>query len=118
MMTSQLNEIFFALSDPTRRAILKRLAQGEATAGELSAPFGISKPAISKHLKVLEKAQLITCRKDAQWRRQTLNAQPLKEAASWLEAYRQFWESRFDALEEFLKKTQEVQEGKGVDVEK
>jgi len=110
MSATQLNETFFALSDPTRRAILERLAQGEASAGELAAPFGISKPAISRHLKVLERAKLIICRKDAQWRRQILNPKPLKEAVDWLDEYRRFWESRFDALEAYLKKTEDETE--------
>ncbi len=104
-MQAQLNETFFALSDPTRRAILERLSLGEATAGELAAPFGISKPAISKHLKVLQKAKLIVSRKDAQWRRQSLNAEPLKAAATWISEYRQFWESSFDALAIYLEET-------------
>ncbi|MEC4677668.1 MAG: metalloregulator ArsR/SmtB family transcription factor [Nitrospirota bacterium] len=104
-MQDQLNETFFALSDPTRRAILERLSLGEATAGELAAPFGISKPAVSKHLKVLQKAKLIIPRKDAQWRRQSLNAEALKAAASWISKYQQFWESRFDALTVYLEKT-------------
>lgn len=98
-----LSTTFAALADPTRRAILARLAQGEASVGELAAPFDISLPAISRHLKVLESAHLIVREKDAQWRRCRLDAAPLKQAADWVERYREFWEERFDALDALLK---------------
>jgi DNA-binding transcriptional ArsR family regulator len=98
-----LSTTFAALADPTRRAILARLAQGEASVGELAAPFDISLPAISRHLKVLEAARLIVREKDAQWRRCRLDAAPLKVAADWVEQYRSFWEERFDALDDLLK---------------
>ena len=93
-----LSATFAALADPTRRAILARLAQGEASVGELAEPFDISLPAVSRHLKVLESARLIVREKDAQWRRCRLEAAPLKLAADWVEQYRDFWEERFDAL--------------------
>lgn len=98
-----LSTTFAALADPTRRAILARLAQGEASVGELAAPFDISLPAISRHLKVLEAARLIVREKDAQWRRCRLDAAPLKVAADWVEQYRDFWEERFDALDALFK---------------
>ncbi len=101
-MPDALSATFAALSDPTRRAILARLAAGEATVNELAAPFEISLPAVSRHLKVLEKARLITREREAQRRRCRLAAEPLKEAAAWMERYRAFWDARFDALEEFL----------------
>ncbi|MBK17897.1 MAG: transcriptional regulator [Rhodospirillaceae bacterium] len=103
METDPLSSTFSALSDPTRRAILARLAKGEASVGELADPFEISLPAISRHLKVLQQAGLIERKTEAQWRRCALNPEPLMEVAGWLERYREFWESRFDALEEFLK---------------
>ena len=98
----QLSLTFQALSDPTRRAMLKRLSKGPSAVSELARPFDLSAPAISKHLKVLEKAKLITRTKDAQWRPCTLNVAPLKEANHWVEQYRQFWEERFDRLEDYL----------------
>jgi DNA-binding transcriptional ArsR family regulator len=101
-MQDALSATFAALSDPTRRAILARLAAGEATVNELAAPFDISLPAVSRHLKVLEKARLITRAREAQRRRCRLAAAPLKEAAEWMERYRAFWDARFDALEKFL----------------
>lgn len=91
-----------ALADPTRRAILERLAQGEASGTELARPFSISVPAISKHLRVLEHADLILHRKDGRTHRFSLAAQPMREAAAWLEHYRQFWESQFDSLDTYL----------------
>ena len=94
-----LSTTFAALADPTRRAILARLAAGEATVGELAAPFDISLPAISKHLKVLERAGLITRGRTAQLRPSRLQGAPLKEAADWLEDYRAFWQERFDRLD-------------------
>lgn len=107
--TDQLSRTFAALADPTRRAILKRLAEGEATVSELAEPFDISLPAISKHLKVLERAGLISRSREAQWRPAKLEVEPLREAASWIDAYRQFWEGRFDRLDEYLKELQRAQ---------
>jgi DNA-binding transcriptional ArsR family regulator len=98
MAADPLDTTFAALADPTRRSILERLARGEATPTELAAPFSISKPAISKHLKVLERAGLITRRRDAQWRRARLEAAPLAEAVRWLESYDAFWDESFDKL--------------------
>lgn len=102
MENHALSAVFAALSDPTRRAIIKRLAQGEASAGELAEPFGISKPAISKHLKVLEKANLVIRMRDAQWHRFQLRSDTLRLASNWIEQYRQFWEEQLDALSDFL----------------
>ena len=104
MMTKDLTSIFAALADPTRRAILEKLALGEASAGQLAEPFGISKPAISKHLKVLENANLIVRKKDAQWHRFQLQSDSLKLASDWIAHYRQFWEDQFDALAQYLNK--------------
>jgi DNA-binding transcriptional ArsR family regulator len=100
--SEQLTTVFMALADPTRRAILERLAQGEASGTELARPFSISAPAISKHLRVLEHADLILHRKDGRIHRFRLAAQPMREAAAWLEHYRQFWESQFDSLDTYL----------------
>jgi DNA-binding transcriptional ArsR family regulator len=91
-----------ALADPTRRAILARLAQGEATVNELAAPFALSLPAISKHLKVLQRAGLVTQGRQAQWRPCRLDPAPLRDVAAWMEPYRQLWEQRFDRLDEYL----------------
>ena len=101
-----LSSAFAALADPTRRAILARLMTGEASVTELSDPFEMSMPAISKHLKVLERAGLISRSRDAQWRRCQLDAAPLKEVADWLEHYRSFWEQSFDRLEAYLAELQ------------
>lgn len=101
-----LSITFAALADPTRRAILKRLAKGEASVTELAEPFQLSLPAISKHLKVLEKAGLIERGREAQWRPCRLKAKPLHEVANWVEQYRQFWEDRLDRLEAYLKDLQ------------
>jgi len=98
-----LSLTFGALADPTRRAILSRLARGDATVKELSAPFAISGPAVSKHLRVLERAGLITRGRDAQWRPRTLQAKPLKEVAEWTEKYRRFWDANYDRLDDYLK---------------
>jgi DNA-binding transcriptional ArsR family regulator len=98
----RLDETFMALADPTRRAILARLALGEATVSELAAPFQISQPAISKHLKILERAQLISVGQDAQRRPRKLAAQPLAEASAWLEHYRDAWEASFERLDDLL----------------
>jgi DNA-binding transcriptional ArsR family regulator len=100
--TQRLDATFAALADPTRRAILARLASGDATVTELAAPFPISQPAISKHLKVLEKACLISRGQDAQRRPRRLQAQPLAEATEWLVQYRQFWEASFERLDVLL----------------
>jgi DNA-binding transcriptional ArsR family regulator len=98
----RLDATFAALADPTRRAILARLAAGEASVAELAAPFEMSQPAISKHLKVLERAGLISCGVDAQRRPRRLEAKPLAEATAWLAEYRRFWESSFDQLDAVL----------------
>jgi DNA-binding transcriptional ArsR family regulator len=100
--SQRLDLTFAALADSTRRAILARLASGEASVTELARPFAISQPAISKHLQVLERAGLISCGRDAQRRPRRLEAQPLAEAAGWLEGYRQFWEGRFQRLDALL----------------
>jgi len=101
-----LSLTFAALADPTRRAMLARLAQGPATVKELAEPFPISLPAISKHLKVLEHAGLIERGREAQWRPARLQAAPLKDVAQWLELYRQNWEESFDRLDEYLRRIQ------------
>jgi DNA-binding transcriptional ArsR family regulator len=103
----QLNETFSALADPTRRAILARLAHGEATVNQLAAPFPVTLQAVSKHLKVLERAGLITRGRDAQWRPCRLRAAPLGDVTRWLEDYREFWEQSFDRLDEHLRQIQE-----------
>ncbi|MEQ8246400.1 MAG: metalloregulator ArsR/SmtB family transcription factor [Alphaproteobacteria bacterium] len=97
-----LSATFAALADPTRRAILARLAESPATVGELAAPFAISAPAISRHLKVLEHAKLIQRVKEAQWRRCTLDPERLHQAAEWMDQYRRFWEAQFDSLADFI----------------
>ncbi len=102
MPADRLSTTFSALADPTRRAILARLASGETTVTELARPFRISLPAVSRHLKVLEHAGLIRRGHDAQWRPCRLKAAPLREVATWVEAYRQHWEERLDRLEEYL----------------
>ncbi len=104
--SQQLDETFFALSDPNRREMLGRLAQGEMTVAELSEPFGVSAPAISKHLRVLERAGLLQQEKQGRVRQCQLVAEPLKEAAEWVEAYRRFWEGQLDRLEEYLDQVQ------------
>jgi DNA-binding transcriptional ArsR family regulator len=106
----QLTTVFFALADPTRRAILARLARGEASGTELAQPFSISVPAISKHLRVLEHAELIRHRKDGRTHRFRLAARPLKETATWLEHYRQYWEAQFDSLDTYLQVTSEEEQ--------
>lgn len=100
--SERLDATFAALADPTRRAILARLAQGEASVAELAEPFAMSQPAISKHLKVLENAGLISTAQSAQRRPRKIEAAPLAEANAWLEAYRQFWEQRYSALDDLL----------------
>jgi DNA-binding transcriptional ArsR family regulator len=98
-----LSATFAALADPTRRAILGRLASGEASVTQLAEPFEMSMPAVSKHLKVLERAGLIARGREAQWRPCRLEAAPLKEAADWVEEYRRFWEQSFDRLDDYLR---------------
>jgi len=104
-MKDALSQTFAALSDPTRRVILARLSKGEANVSDLAKPFlkEMSLPAVTKHLKVLESAGLITKSKDAQWRPCKLNAAPFKEASGWMEQYRMFWEESFDRLDAYLK---------------
>ena len=102
-MNDRLSETFGALADPTRRAILARLASGEASVTELASPFEMSMPAISKHLKVLERAGLIARGREAQWRPCRLQAGPLQDVAGWVEHYRRFWEESFDRLDVYLR---------------
>jgi DNA-binding transcriptional ArsR family regulator len=107
MMTSeQLDRTFAALADPTRRAILSRLASSAASVTELAAPFRMTQPAVSKHLKVLERAGLITRGREAQWRPARLHAEPLKEVSDWVNQYRRFWEESFDRLDDYLRELQ------------
>jgi DNA-binding transcriptional ArsR family regulator len=106
MALDQLSVTLAAIADPTRRAILERLAEGAATVGELAEPFEMSLPAISKHLKVLENAGLISRGRDAQWRPCQLDAGPLKEVADWVGRYRRHWEERLDRLDEYLRELQ------------
>lgn len=106
MNDAQLDLIFAALADPTRRAILARLAHGEATVNELAEPFDISLPAISKHLKVLERAGLISRGRDAQWRPCRLEPAPLQEASAWIDTYRDIWEESFSRLDDLLHELQ------------
>jgi len=110
--TDDLSRVFGALADPTRRAILARLANGEAGVQELAEPFDMTLPAISKHLKVLEKAKLISRGKDKQWRPCSLRAAPLKDASDWIGDYRQFWEESFERLDEYLKEIQSKEKEK------
>ena len=107
--TDQLSTTFAALADPTRRAILARLSTGEATVTELAEPFAMSLPAVSKHLKVLERAGLIERGREAQWRPCRLRAERLKEVDDWVEHYRRFWEESFDRLGEYLRELQQEQ---------
>ncbi|HEX7746007.1 MAG TPA: metalloregulator ArsR/SmtB family transcription factor [Micromonosporaceae bacterium] len=102
-MTDHLSRVFAALADPTRRAILARLADGNATVNELAAPFSISLQAVSKHLKVLEAAGLITRGRDAQWRPCRLEPEPLRQVAEWAEQYRRHWDERFEHLDSYLR---------------
>src|SRR5713101_5084696 len=102
-MSADLSTTFAALADPTRRAILARLASGETSVTELAEPFEMSLPAISKHLKVLERAGLIARSREAQWRPCRLEAAPLKDIAGWVEHYRRFWEQSFDRLDDYLR---------------
>jgi DNA-binding transcriptional ArsR family regulator len=106
MTEDTLSIIFAALADPTRRAILARLASGEMSVTELAEPFEMSLPAISKHLKVLERAGLIERRREAQWRLARLEVGPLKDASDWLDTYRRFWDDSFNRLDDYLRKLQ------------
>jgi DNA-binding transcriptional ArsR family regulator len=114
MPTDQLSTTFAALADPTRRAILARLVTGECSVTELAEPFDMSLPAVSKHLRVLERAGLIARGREAQWRPCRIEAAPLKEVAEWAEGYRAIWEQRFDRLETYLQqlKTKEKRHGR------
>lgn len=113
MQQDDLSTTFAALADPTRRAILARLASGEASVTELGKPFAMSLPAISKNLKVLERAGLIARVRDAQWRPCRLAAAPLKDAAEWLEEYRRFWQESFDRLDDYLRELQKKEKRDG-----
>lgn len=113
MTSDHLSATFSALADPTRRAILARLASGEASVSELAEPFAISMPAVSKHLKVLERAGLIARGRDAQWRPCRLAARPLKDAAAWIDHYRRFWEESLDRLDGYLKELQAKEKKNG-----
>lgn len=106
MRSDRLTQTFAALADPTRRAILARLARGESSVTDLAKPFKMTLPAVSKHLKVLERARLIARGRSAQWRPCKLAAAPLRDAAGWLEHYRRFWEESFDRLEDYLRTLQ------------
>jgi DNA-binding transcriptional ArsR family regulator len=112
-MQDQISSTFSALADPTRRAILARLALGETSVTELASPFEMSMPAISRHLKVLEKAGLIARGREAQWRPCKLKAEPLKQAADYLDEYRRFWEASFDRLDEYLQTLQTKEKNRG-----
>jgi DNA-binding transcriptional ArsR family regulator len=111
MTTDHLSVTFAALADPTRRAILERLAAGESSVTELAEPFAMSLPAISKHLKVLERAGLVTRGREAQWRPCRLEAGPLRDASGWIAHYRKFWEESFDRLEEYVRTLEADQRG-------
>jgi DNA-binding transcriptional ArsR family regulator len=108
--TDRLDSVFAALADPTRRAILARLAVGEASVTELARPFAMSLPAVSKHLRVLERAGLIARGRDAQWRPCRLEAGPLRDAADWMEPYRRFWDESFGRLDDHLTRMKEEKE--------
>jgi DNA-binding transcriptional ArsR family regulator len=112
-MTDHLSATFSALADPTRRAILARLASGECSVTELAEPFEMSMPAVSKHLKVLERAGLIARGREAQWRPCRLEAEPLREVADWVERYREIWEQRLDRLDQYLQELQRSDPGAG-----
>jgi DNA-binding transcriptional ArsR family regulator len=113
MQTDRLDATFAALADPTRRAILARLSRGETSVSELAEPFAMSLPAVSKHLKVLERAGLIERGQKAQWRPSRLNPEPLRDAAAWIEQYRRFWEESFDRLDDYLKELQAKEDENG-----
>jgi DNA-binding transcriptional ArsR family regulator len=109
MTADPVSDVFAALADPTRRAILARLASGEATVNELAAPFPISPQAVSKHLNVLERAGLIVRTREAQWRRCRLEPAPLRGIALWVDQYRRFWDERYDSLDDYLRELKENQ---------
>lgn len=111
MPEDRLSTTLSALADPTRRAILARLSLGEASVGELAEPFEMSLPAVSKHLKVLERAGLISRGREAQWRPCRLEAAPLRDVNNWLDSYRGFWEEKFDRLDAYLQELQKVDPG-------
>jgi DNA-binding transcriptional ArsR family regulator len=111
----RLSTTFAALADPTRRAILARLAKGEASVKDLAEPFDMSQPAISKHLRVLERAGLIEQGRRAQWRPRRLRAGPLRDVADWVGQYRRHWEESFERLDAYLREVQDTQPGKGID---
>ena len=113
MTSDRLSATFAALADPTRRAILAQLTMGEASVGKLAAPFDMSLPGISKHLKVLERAGLITRGRKAQWRPCRLQAMPLKEVAEWAADYRRHWEQRLDRLDDYLHEIQSKERNRG-----
>ncbi|HSJ19038.1 MAG TPA: metalloregulator ArsR/SmtB family transcription factor [Nocardioidaceae bacterium] len=113
MATDRLSMIFAALADPTRRAILARLTEGDATVTELAEPFSISLPAISRHLKVLEQAGLITRSRSAQWRSSSLQADTLREVLDWVEPYRELWDARLDRLDAHLKQMKKEHDSGG-----
>jgi DNA-binding transcriptional ArsR family regulator len=113
LSSGQLDAVFAALADPTRRAILARLASGDASVQELGAPFDMSQPAVSKHLKVLERAGLVSRRRAAQSRPRRLEARPLKEATMWLEKYRRYWEGTYRRLDSLLEELQEQEAKSG-----
>ena len=113
--TDPLSLTFAALADPTRRAILARLAEGEASVKDLSEPFEMTQPAISKHLRVLERAGLIEQGRQAQWRPRRLRAGPLKDIAVWVDQYRRHWEESFDRLDAYLRELQDKEQGNGDD---
>ncbi len=113
MPNDPLSATFAALADPTRRAILARLVAGETSVKALAEPFAISAPAVTKHLKVLERAGLISRSHRAQWRPCRLNAKPMQEVANWVDQYRQFWEQSFDRLGEYLRETQQKENANG-----
>ena len=113
MATDTLSTTFAALADPTRRAILARLAGGAATVKELSAPFAMSGPAVSKHLRVLERAGLVARGRKAQWRPRRLEAAPLKEVAEWAENYRRFWDANYERLDRYLQHLKEEERAHG-----
>ena len=106
-------QVFTALADPTRRAILARLTAGEATVKELAEPFAMSGPAVSKHLRVLERAGLITRGREAQWRPRRLEATPLRQVAEWAEGYRRFWDASYERLDEYLRHLKEKESSDG-----
>jgi DNA-binding transcriptional ArsR family regulator len=116
MTASTLDATFAALADPTRRAILARLSGGEASVTELAQPFNMTMPAVSKHLKVLERAGLITRGREAQWRPCRLKASPLKDVADWVAEYREHWEQRFDRLDQYLRELQAAELATGAEL--